>query len=634
MPRSGQPSQLRAGRLLAGLIVALACLLPLPVRADPPDRPLVTVRLFLDLECPFSRQAWPLWREAIQAHPGTQLLVQHLPLSKHPHALAAALAAVAARQQGKELPFIDALLRDPVPDSAAIGQAARTAGLDLDAMARFVDGPVAHGLVDRERQAGLALGVRATPGALVNGRGIGGVPPEPALRRALDVALTEARTALQQSGASADPERLGMLRRSPEFLPAFDAMRSGRALLPPASPGAPSGHLGDRFRVPVLPHDIAIGPAGAAVTAVLLLDPGAAWQVGELRDLLTRPTVRVVVKLLPRTDGQGGLEPRGLDTVLLLTALALQQPDAAGRVLTDLARKTALTALDVDTKARALGVDTARLKPVQEAPATTGRLFQTLDLAARTESRPGALFLNGRRWWGLTSDAGLDAALKSLDAEAKQLTGQGTPPSEVYAKLTQAGRWRSDAELDLQPPENLGDTSLLPVLGPALPGAQDVYLFVDFASPHSRAAFYMLRRHLGAPTHPTLQGEVPIRLHISSIASSTEPCVTPSGASFVVAASLGKGQEWAERLFDLGKPNDWPTLYAEARKFKLQVPAFQKLVDGEPTRAVARATAALKTRLDMAEEPVLYIGDRLYTGPLDEARIEQAIRFVRTPTSP
>jgi hypothetical protein len=271
-------------------------------------------------------------------------------------------------------------------------------------------------------------------------------------------------------------------------------------------------------------------------------------------------------------------------------------------------------------------VDIGKLKPVQEAPATTARLFQTLDLAARTDARPGALFLNGRRWLGLTTDAGLDASLLQLEAEARQHASQGTPPAEVYARLIQPGRWRSDAELDLQPPEVLGDTSLLPILGPERPGAQDVFLFVDFASPHSRAAFYMLRRLIGSR-------DLPVRLHMGSIASATEPCVTPSGAAFVVATTLGKGQEWAERLFDLNKPNDWPTLFAEAKKSKLPLPTFQKLVDAEATRAVARAIASLKTRLDMAEEPVLYIGDRLYAGPLDEARIEQAIRFVHAPPS-
>ncbi len=586
--------------------------------------PLVTVRLFLDLECPYSRQAWPLWREAVQARqPAVALVVQHLPLSRHPHAQAAALAAVAARQQGKELAFIDALLRDPVPDGTAIGKAARAVGLDADAMARFVEAPQTKAMVDRERQAGLALGVRATPGALVNGRGIGGVPPEPALRRALDLATAEAKAALQDAGSAADPERLGLLKHAPEFLPAFDALRTGRALGAPAAQVPPSGQLGPRYRVPVLAHDVIIGSANASVTAVLLLDPGAPWQVGAVRDLVARQGLRVVVKLMPRTDGRGSLERRTgtLDVVLLLTALAMQQPEIAGKIMAELARKATLTAAEVEAKAQALGVDTAKLRPIQAAPATTGMLFQTLDLAARTEARPGALFLNGRKWLGLTSDAGLDAAVRELDTEARQRATQGLPPADVYDKLVAAGRWRSDAELDLQPAEQLGDTALLPVIGTA---GQDVYLFVDFASPHSRAAFYMLRRHINSR-------DLPIRLHLASIASATEPCVTPSGAAFVVAAALGKAYEFAEKLFDLGKPNDWSALYTEIKKLKLPLAVFQKQIEAEETRAVARATASLKARLDMADEPVLYIGNRLYTGPLDEARIEKAIRFVRAP---
>ena len=608
----------------------------------------VTVRLFLDLECPFSRQAWPVYRDAIRAAPAAELLVHHLPLSRHRLAAAAATAAVAARQQGKELAFVDALLREPVPDPAAIARAAAAAGLDGDAMARFVQKPDAAAQVERERQAGLAFGIQATPSALLNGRGIPGSPPPEALARALQVAARAAAVLQAEAGANADVERIGILRGAPEFLPAFDALRGGRAVAGASAPAAPSGRLGDRYRVRLLDTDLQAGRRDAAVTAVLLLDPTSAWQMGQLRDLMAlqaRHDLRIVARMLPRLDGRGRVvrgRTSALDVSLLLAALVQGWPDLAPGLLVAVAKSPVLaSAADVETLAAGLGgpavtagqgfgrpgsatampaIAADVLRKAADAPPATVAVQQAVESAERLEAQPGALFLNGRRWFGHVGDAGLAVGLTSLAAESRQMAAaQRLAPADVYARLVETGRWRSDAEMDLQPPESMGDDALLPDMGMA---GVPVHLFVDFASPHSRAAFYMVRRLVDS-------ADLPIRLRMVSIASSAEPCVTPSGAGFIVAHKMGKGMAFAERLFDARDPNTWQTIFGIAKRLRLRVGDFQVGVDAASTRTVAVATARIKTRLDMTDEPVLYIGGRLYTGPLDEGRIERAIRFVQ-----
>jgi len=592
-------------------------------------RPLVTVRLFLDLECPYSRQAWPVYRDAVKGFPAAELLVHHLPLSRHRHAVPAAMAAVAARQQGKEAEFIDALLRDPVPDSDALARAARVAGLDGDALARFVQAPQAAAQVERERQAGLAFGIQATPSALVGGRGIAGSPPPEALLRALQGAAQSARTLQAEAGPNADVERLGLLRGTPEFAGAFDALRGGRvAGRAPVAATAPStGRLGDRWRVAIGSSDLAAGKSEARVTAVLLLDPTSAWHMGQLRELLAlqaRHDVRTVVKLLPRADARGRLErgqSAGLDVALLLTAAAQGWPEVAPKLLAALSQRPPMTGADVEALAAAQGMDPVALRKAAEAPAATVAVQQGIALAERVDAWPGAIFLNGRRWLGHALDTGLAPAIDSLRAEFQSQAARmrGQPAAKVYAALVDQGRWRSDADLDLHAPETLGDLASLPELGSV---GVPVHLFVDFASPHSRAAFFMVRRLVTST-------EMPIRLRMSSIASSSEPCVTPSGAAFVVAHRMGKGMAMAELLFEARSPNQWQAIFGFVKKLRLKLGDFQKTVDHESTREVARTTARVKSRLDMADEPVLYIGDRLYVGPLDEARIERAIRLLQ-----
>jgi protein-disulfide isomerase len=599
---------------------ALTLVAPLPTRADEPPSPspAVTVRLFVDLECPHSRQAWPVYRDAVAARQDVHVALHHLPLSRHPHARAAALAALAARKQGREFAFVDRLLQEPVPDEVAVRRAVAAVGLDAGTFDKDRATPeLAHAL-DRERQAGLAFGIRATPSALLNGRGLAGAPPGPALQRALAVEAAAANSAQTAAVGPVDVEREGLLRHAPEFLPAFDALRSGRVLAPSEVPPIATARLHERWKVTLQPVEVAVGPARALVTAVWFSDPTVPWQVAQLRELLalTKSGVRVVVKPVPR---DGSAQPaQAVAVALRLHAVASLSAEAGAALLGLCAQQPTLTPADVEAMALKVGIDAAALRARVDEPATSVALQSAVDLARRIDARPGSLYLNGRRWLGLPQDPGLAAAVEDLRREAESVTRTGVDAGQVYAHLVGKGAWRSDEELDLLAPEVLGDLTQLPAFGA---GPVTVTLLVDFASAHSRAAFAMLRRYVD-------HAELPVRVQMASLASTTEPCWSAAGAAFAAAARMGKGLPFAERLFDARSPNDWPTVFAIAKKLRLPFAAFQRDVDGPTARAVADSVCRVVQRLDLAEDPVIYLGDRLYAGPLDEARIERALRFV------
>ena len=71
-----------------------------PVRGS--SRAPVTLVAFSDFQCPFCARAEPTLAELLKTY-GDKLRVvwKHQPLSGHPQAMPAALAAEAARQQGK-----------------------------------------------------------------------------------------------------------------------------------------------------------------------------------------------------------------------------------------------------------------------------------------------------------------------------------------------------------------------------------------------------------------------------------------------------------------------------------------------------------------------------------------------------
>ena len=597
-------------------------LTPQTLLAQAPSRPLVTVRLFVDLDCPFSRQAWPLYR-AVRAAPDAQLVIQHLPLSVHPLAMPAAVAAVAARAQGKELAFVDALLAEKAADAAAIDRAAAAAGLDLPAFARTRADPTVAAQVVQEQQAGLAMGIRTTPSALVNGRGLSGVPRPEGLQRPLQAARSRAERELAEGGEAVDLERVGLLRQAPEFVPALDALRQARALQPATAIPQLRGCLGQRWRVPVSETDLTLGPE-ALLTFVLFLDPQQAWQRQELAALMQlqadearagRADVRVVVKLLLGPTREAG---RTTSLAFLLAGAALTVPVKAQEFL----RALAHLAVTAPGTVAQLGPDSAAaVAKAADAPATSAWLQLAAELARRTESAPGAIFLNGRRWLGRATDDGLRTALAEARTECRQLPGK---PAQVYASLVAQGRFLQDAELDLAAPESPGALPVLPTLGQS---GQAVALFVDFRSPHSRAAFYMLRRLVTS-------AELPIRLTLAAIPHGAEPGDAPAAAAILAATRLGKGMQLAEALFNSDKPDTWPAIYAAAKKAKLDPPALQKAVAAPETQDALHTVWRARQRLDMRDEPVIYVGDRLYQGPLDESRLERAVRSVRLELSP
>ncbi len=84
------------------------------VRADDPARgprdAKLTVVLFSDFQCPFCSRVEPTLKQLEQAFPGQVRIVwKHQPLAMHPQAMPAALAAEAAREQGKFWPMHEKL---------------------------------------------------------------------------------------------------------------------------------------------------------------------------------------------------------------------------------------------------------------------------------------------------------------------------------------------------------------------------------------------------------------------------------------------------------------------------------------------------------------------------------------------
>ena len=479
------------------------------------------------------------------------------------------------------------------------------------------------------RRAAISFGVRAAPSALLNGRGVGGVPPAAALKTALKRAFERCKK-VRRTEASHDCEGSHTRKHAPRSYPAFDALRTGGAAAGgPAAPARPAGTLGPRFQVQILGGEPILGPADAPVTATWfadLADPAQRRGLGQLLALVDAGGVRLVVVPLPRVDPAGSATGRrsSLRFALAVVALATSLSQRIrGKMIRGFSDRRLKDWAGVERLAAAHGMTSAQLGRAASAPATTVALERFVRLAASVDARPGTLYLNGRRWSGSTDEPGLKPALTRSRAEFTSVAARRVPPRLVYGALVAAGRMISAAERDLEPREADVDFSGVPDLGTAAARgvkALPVHLFVDFRGLASRATFHALERLRRHGTHP-------IRLHLISIASAARPGVTPSGASFLVAHKHGKGLSAARRLFSMSDPNRWSSLRKAMKRLGIGLAKLRAEADGEAARAGAATAVRLKARLEMDEEPVLYIDGRRYVGPIDEGRIIAAVAF-------
>jgi protein-disulfide isomerase len=150
-----------------------------------PANARVTIVEFYDFQCPHCRLAAARTKELLSEHPNLRLVHKQYPLSFHPHARTAAIAALAAHRQGKFRQFHDQLFEaQETLDAAVIERLVGT--LELD-MARFErDKAAAERILNEDKQEGDSANIEGTPSFFVNGLYVDYEGLEEAVEKALE----------------------------------------------------------------------------------------------------------------------------------------------------------------------------------------------------------------------------------------------------------------------------------------------------------------------------------------------------------------------------------------------------------------------------------------------------------------
>ncbi|HEY8380258.1 MAG TPA: thioredoxin domain-containing protein [Nannocystis sp.] len=136
------------------------------------ERAPVTVVVFADFECPHCRAEAPVLRQAIDQFRGrAKLVFKHFPLQMHPRAKAAAIAAVAAQNQGKFWEMHDIIFENQTALSDAdLRRYAQKIGLDMKQFDADYGALKGKERVEADRAEGEKLEITGTPAVFVNGR--------------------------------------------------------------------------------------------------------------------------------------------------------------------------------------------------------------------------------------------------------------------------------------------------------------------------------------------------------------------------------------------------------------------------------------------------------------------------------
>ena len=165
----------------------------------------VTVVVFSDFQCPFCSRVEPSLAQLQKAYPNDVRVVwKNLPLAMHPQAMPAALAAEAAREQGKFWEMHELLFQNQGQLSPEQYVAfARKLGLD-EAKFQAASGSAAtRARVEEDARLGARVAPQGTPTLYVNCRQVVGAQPYEVFQKMVDEQL--ARTAdLRKAGAKVD----------------------------------------------------------------------------------------------------------------------------------------------------------------------------------------------------------------------------------------------------------------------------------------------------------------------------------------------------------------------------------------------------------------------------------------------
>jgi protein-disulfide isomerase len=163
--------------------------------------PKVTIVEFSEFQCPFCGRVTPTIKQIEDTYKDDVAIVfKHLPLPFHNNAEGAAIAALAAQEQGKFWQLHDKMFANQQAlDRPNLEKYAQEVGLDLTKFKAALDNPTKYKeRITEDSKLGAQIGATGTPTFFINGRKLVGAQPFNSFQAAIDEEIKKADAKLKE----------------------------------------------------------------------------------------------------------------------------------------------------------------------------------------------------------------------------------------------------------------------------------------------------------------------------------------------------------------------------------------------------------------------------------------------------
>ena len=604
-----KPAMVASGAPGASAAVYRVPAVDAPVRGG--AQPKVTIVEFGDFQCPYSARVAATLQALLKAYgPDLALVFRHDPLAFHQNAMPAALAAEAARQQGKFWEMHDQLFAHNTElDRPSLDRYAAELGLDVARFKTSVDSEAGKDRITRDTDESARFTTGGTPWFFINGRSFRGAQPIEAFKQVIDEELRKADALL----AAGTP-------RGELYAALTKAGLEKKADPPPAKPD-PDANV--RIRVDVAGAPVR-GPADAPITIVEWSDFQCPF-CARVEETLTRlrqeysDKIRFVWRDMPLPFHEQAVP----------AAIAARAAGAQGkfwamhdRLYAD--RVAPLGRERFEKDAAELGLDGKRFGAALDAEA--GKSAIDADVLAGTKAGATGtptFFINGKVLTGAqpyeTFKARIDDELKVTDA----MIAKGTPRAHIYAALMKdALPVRPPAKMaqpdnptknDDDDPGPEADTKVYPVKPGDAPSKGPanaplvLVVFSDFQCPFCKrveSTLAEIEKHYPGRVRLVWKN-YPLPFHNNA---------EPAAEAAMAADAQGKFWPMHDRLFDNNTALDRESLENYAAAIGLDLPRFRADLDAGRYKARIEADKQEGSELGVVGTPAVFINGRKIAG--------------------
>ncbi|NBC46081.1 DsbA family protein [Corallococcus exiguus] len=386
---------------------------------------LVTIVEFSDYECPFCSRAHNTVEQLLKDY-GNKLRVvmRQNPLSFHPHAKPAALAALAAGEQGKYWDMHNLLFANNKKlDGESLEGYAKQIGLDVAKWKVDMADERLGATIDKDQALAQQMGASGTPAFFINGRFLSGAQPIDNFKALIDEELAKAE-GLVKSGIAPSQVYARTIEKGVERAPSRPAQQQ-------AEPAAAAK------KVEVPADSPSFGPATAKVTIVEWSDfecPFCSRAVPTLNKIKETygKDVRVVFRHQP-------LPMHSHAKIAAQASMAAHEQGKFWEMHDKLfANQRALERGDLEKYAQELGLDMNKFKAALESSKISAKVDSdsSAGMAVGANGTP-AFFINGRFLSGAQPFEAFKPLIDQEIAKADKALAAGTKAEDLYAKLNQ-----------------------------------------------------------------------------------------------------------------------------------------------------------------------------------------------------